>query len=68
MVKKFNLGKRFFELPGDLKVARTIGIARGNFLTLFGIPILQVGLRDGTGAFFIGNPVDNSQRRFREDR
>src|SRR5882757_1285760 len=66
--EKFNLRERFFVLLRDLRIARAIGIARGNFLTLFGIPILQVGFGDGTGAFFIGNLVDDGERRFREDR
>src|SRR6185295_12042815 len=40
--EKFNLGERFFVLLRDLRIAWTIGIACGNFLTFLGIPILQV--------------------------
>src|SRR5882724_2756287 len=66
--EKFNLGERFFVLPGDLRIARPVGIARGDFLTLLGIPILQVGLGDAAGALFVGNLVDDGDRRLGQDR
>src|SRR5882724_10321783 len=60
--EKFDLGERFFVFLGDLRIARTIGIARGDFLALFGIPILQIGIGDVACALFTGNLVDNGQR------
>jgi len=66
--EKFDLGERFFVFPGDFWIARTIGIACGNFLTFLGIPISQIGFGHGPRAFFIGNCIDDGERRLRQDR
>ena len=55
-------------LFSDLGIARTIKVARRDFLTFLGIPILQVSVGGVAGAFFIGNLVDDRHRRFCQDR
>src|SRR3954465_10412188 len=52
--EKFDLGEGFFVFLGNLRIARTIGVACGNFLTFLGIPIFQVGFGDGLGALLLG--------------
>src|SRR6266478_8646735 len=66
--EKFDLGEGFFVFLRNLRIARTIGIACGNFLTFPGIPILQVSLGNRSGAFFVGNLVDDGHRRLRKNQ
>src|SRR3954470_24458401 len=53
--------------PGNLRIARTIEVACGNFLSFSCIPVFQVSLCRGAGAFFAGNRIDHGDRRFGED-
>src|SRR5882757_6858524 len=66
--EKFDLGERFFVFPGDLRIARAIGIARRDFLAFLGIPILQIGFGDRAGALFVRNRIDDGKRRLGQDR
>src|SRR6185312_9532724 len=66
--KEFDLREGIFILLCDLRIARTIGIARGDFLSILCIPVLQIGLRSGSRALFIGNGVDDGERRLGQDR
>src|SRR5438094_583337 len=65
--EQIDLGERRCILARDLGIARTIEITCGNFLALLGVPILQVGLGDVAGAFFLGNLVNHGNRRLGED-
>src|SRR5882762_6896067 len=42
--EQFDLRKRRLVFLGDLRVARTIGIAGGNFLPFLAVPVSQVSL------------------------
>src|SRR5438046_6601808 len=64
--EQFDLCERILIFLRDLRITRTVGIACGNFLTFPGIPVLQVSLGDGAGAFLVGDGIDNRYRGCRE--
>src|ERR1700722_10763861 len=57
--EQFDLRERRFVLPGDLGIARTVGIARGDFLAFLGVPEFEVGLGHRTGALLVGDRIDD---------
>src|ERR1700737_4643373 len=53
--EQFDLRERRLVFSCDLGIARTIGIACGNLLTLLGIPVSQVSFGNRARAFLVGD-------------
>src|ERR1700676_1578112 len=66
--EQFDLRERVFVFLGNLGIARTIGIARGNFLTFLAVPVPQIGLGNLAGALPVCNRIDDRNGRLGEDR
>src|SRR3979490_1791500 len=66
--EQFHLCKRLLVFLRNLRIARTIGVACGNFLTFPGIPVSQVSLGHRAGAFLVGDRIDQGQWGLRKDR
>src|SRR3954452_9316842 len=65
--EQFDLREGRLVFRGDLGIARTIGIACGNFLTFLGIPVFEIGFRDRARALLVRNRIDNGERRLGKD-
>src|SRR3954462_8820683 len=51
--EQLELCKGVFVFLRDVRIARTVEIARGDLLTFLGVPILEVGIGRAVGGFFI---------------
>src|SRR5262249_19132479 len=66
--EQLDLREGAFVLPGDLGIARAIGVARGDLLALLRIPVFEIGLGDLARALLVDHLVDDGERRLGEDR